>query len=465
VGMTLSLALRNLLRNRRRSLATLLALAIGAAAILLFGGYTANIRYSMVTGYVRMDGHLQIQHRDFFASGSGHPTAYGITQYQRLIDAVGRDDVLGKMVLVATPKLQFGGIAGNYAEGVSRTVLGSGYVVDDYTRMQLWNEYGVRQPPIRFHLEGTPEESAVVGTGVARALLLCGPLDVAGCSQSRAEAPPAGGAGLPADVAALADGEGAAPVARAGHARVDLLASDGRGTPNVAALDVVAATNLGLKEWDDVALILHLRQAQKLVYGRSEPRATSIMLQLHRTDHLPTAIARVQQLLKQTAPQQPLAVLDFQTLNPFYVQTQQLFDTIFGFIFTLISAIVLFTVANTMTAAVVERTVEVGTVRAIGLRRGGVRQLFVAEGALLGVAGAALGVLAALVIAAVFNSLELTWLPPGAQDPAALDLRVWGEWPMIVGTALGLLAVTVASAWWPARRAARLNIVEALRHT
>ncbi len=59
---TFSLAIRNLRRNRRRSLATLLALAIGAAAVLLFGGYAADIRYGLLTNYVRGGGHLQVQH-------------------------------------------------------------------------------------------------------------------------------------------------------------------------------------------------------------------------------------------------------------------------------------------------------------------------------------------------------------------------------------------------------------------
>ena len=59
--MTLSLAVRNLLRNRRRSLATLVAMAIGSAAILLFGGFSGNINYEMHTRIVQRGGHLQIQ--------------------------------------------------------------------------------------------------------------------------------------------------------------------------------------------------------------------------------------------------------------------------------------------------------------------------------------------------------------------------------------------------------------------
>ncbi|HOE44042.1 MAG TPA: ABC transporter permease, partial [Rhodoferax sp.] len=73
--MTFSLAVRNLLRNRRRSLATLLAMAIGSTSILLFGGFSANVNYELHTRHVQKGGHLQIQHRDFYLYGSGNPTA------------------------------------------------------------------------------------------------------------------------------------------------------------------------------------------------------------------------------------------------------------------------------------------------------------------------------------------------------------------------------------------------------
>jgi putative ABC transport system permease protein len=142
----------------------------------------------------------------------------------------------------------------------------------------------------------------------------------------------------------------------------------------------------------------------------------------------------------------------------------ELFDTIFGFIFVLIGGIVLFTVGNTMTAAVVERTAEIGTVRAVGLRQRGVRRMFLVEGILLGCAGALTGVVAALAISGLVNGLGLEWLPPASSTTLPLTIRVWGETGMIVGSTLGLVAVAALSAWLPAWRAARLNIVDALRH-
>ena len=484
--MTLSLAVRNLLRNRRRSVATLLALAIGIASLLLFGGYSADIRYSMLTGYVRSGGHLQVQHRDFFLYGNGNPTAYAIRDYERILAAIRNDEVLAKMVVVASPTLIFGGIGGNYDAGVSRTVIGTGYVAPDVNRMRQWNEFGIPQTAQRFALDGAPADAAIVGIGVARVLLLCEALGIPNCPRPDMERKPVGPA-LPADIAALALDEQAPSLqkpagkpsagkrrtepqtlpesnARAPNARIELLAGHGRGSPNVAALNVLAAEDQGLKELDEVTVIVHLRQAQQLVFSRDAPRATSIMVQLQHTGQMQVAAERLKALLAKMAPEQPLSVLDFEVLNPFYTQTLGLFDTIFGFIFALIGGIVLFTVSNTMNAAVVERTTEIGTLRSVGLRQSGIRRLFVTEGFLLGAAGAIVGVLGALAISFIVNQSGLTWLPPGGSEPLPLTVRVWGETGMIVGTTIGLVLIGAGSAWWPAYRAARLSIVDALRH-
>jgi putative ABC transport system permease protein len=462
--VTLNLAVRNLLRNRRRSLATLLAMAIGSTSILLFGGYSTNINYTMHTAYVQNGGHLQIQHRDYYLYGSGNPTAYGIADYLKIVSAIQADDVLKNMVLVATPTLQFGGIAGNYAASVSRTVVGNGLVAADINRMRRWNDFNIRIATPVFALEGAPEDAAIVGTGVARVLQLCDALKIENCPKPEKELKPEGSA-LPADVAQLSQQETPAPTAANDNtARIELLAGDARGTPNVASLNVLKAENQGFKELDEVYVMMHLAQTQKLIYGKAPPRATSIILQLAHSSQIPLATTRLGPILAQFSTTQPLTVLDFRALNPFYVQTIQLFETIFGFIFALIGAIVLFTVGNTMNTAVVERTVEIGTLRAIGLRSSGIRQLFVAEGALLGLFGAASGVVLALLVAASANRMGLTWTPPGSVEAFPLALTVWGETRMIAGTSVGLMLIALLSAWWPAYRAAKLNVVDALRH-
>ena len=461
--MIWSLALLNLIRNRRRSLSTLLALAIGAASILIFGGYSANIKYTMHTGYVRNGGHLQIQHRDFYLYGSGNPTAYGISDYEKILRVIKDDSVLKTMVLVATPTLQFGGVAGNFAAGVSRTVIGTGFIAADINRMRLWNDFHLPFDSPNFALEGAAADAAIVGNGLARVLQLCTPLKVSNCPSPSVEEQ-AAGASIPSDIAQLAALDSAGQTIAQEKTRIELLAGNARGTPNVASLVVLQAVGQGFKEFDEVAIILQLKQAQQLVFGRAPAKASSIMVQLKKSTQRPEATARLETLLSDLKWKQPLAVLDFEVLNPFYVQTIQLFDTIFGFIFVLIGSIVLFTVSNTMNTAVVERTVEIGTLRAVGLRQSGIRQLFIAEGFLLGATGAVAGALIALLTALIVNNLNLTWLPPGSSAPLPLILRIWDETPMLVGTTTGLVIIAALSAWWPAYRAAKLKVVDALRH-
>jgi len=459
---TLALALRNLLRNRRRSLTTLLAMVIGAVTILVFGGYSRNITLSLQTSYVMRGGHLQIQRKDYFLYGSGNSAAYGIADYQRVIDAVARDPVLAPMLAVVTPTISLGGIAGNFAAGVSRTIVGAGLVIEDRNRMRRWNEYDlpINLPPSG--LTGTAEDAVVIGNGVARVLELCEALKVENCPK-HAKAEAATGAAAPADVTALAELE-SRPAAAPGEARIELLAANVHGAPNVASLRVVKAERQGFKEFDDMYVGMHLAQAQRLLYGSEKPQATAVVLQLAHTGQIAAAKARLAELLATSLQNEPLEVQDFEALNPFYGQAVGMFAAIFGFMAVLIGAIVLFTVGNTMSMAVMERTAEIGTLRAMGLRRSGIRRLFMSEALLLGLIGAAAGVAAALGVAWLVNHAGLTWLPPGQVDPVPLTVRVWGETSMMLGTAIGLALVAVVSAWWPARRAARMLIVDALRH-
>jgi putative ABC transport system permease protein len=375
------------------------------------------------------------------------------------------DEVLKNLLYVATPVLEFGGIAGNYAAGVSRTVIGKGLVAAEYGRMQQWNGFDVPFVSAPFALGGSAPDAVVIGTGVARVLQLCAPLKIAGCPQRPVERK-AEGAALPDDIAQLSLQETPAATAApaASSRRIELLASSANGTPNVSSLEVIRAETQSFKELDEVAVITHLAQAQRLVYGKAPPRATAIMVQVQRSDQLAAAQARLATLLPTLGLAEPLAVLDFGTLNPYYVQTIRLFDTIFGFIFVLIGGIVLVNVSNTMNTAVIERTVEIGTLRAIGVRRGGIRRLFVLEGFILGLAGSLLGLLCALTAAFIVNRVGLTWVPPGVVEPVPLALRVWSEPATMLGTSVGLIVIATLSAFWPAHRAARMVVVDALRH-
>jgi len=205
-----------------------------------------------------------------------------------------------------------------------------------------------------------------------------------------------------------------------------------------------------------------LALAQQLVYGRSEHKVTGIVLQLHHTADVPVARARLLAMIAER--HLPLEIRDYKELNPFFVQVVGLFSLIFLFLALIMVMIVLFAVVNTMTMNVLERTAEIGTIRAMGVRRASVRRLFLAEGAMLGAFGASLGVVMAFIAIALINHAGFQWTPPGNTDAIPFQLA-WPTRPaLLVGTWLGLVLVATLAALPPANRAAKSRIVDALRH-
>jgi len=186
------------------------------------------------------------------------------------------------------------------------------------------------------------------------------------------------------------------------------------------------------------------------------------VVQLNRTEDLAVARTRLLALFKERGLN--LEVRDFTELNPQYNQVVGLFDSIFSFISVIIGIVVLFTVTNAMGMSVVERTGEIGTTRAMGIRRQGIRKQFLVEGSLLGVIGATIGVVLANLVAYGVNQSPLTWTPPGAGAAVPLRLYMNGAYALIVLTWIGLLVASALAALIPANRAAGMPVVDALRH-
>jgi macrolide transport system ATP-binding/permease protein len=118
-------------------------------------------------------------------------------------------------------------------------------------------------------------------------------------------------------------------------------------------------------------------------------------------------------------------------------------------------------IANTMYSAVLERTKEIGVLKALGARRRDVLLLFVAEAAVIGLAGGLIGALAAVALARLGN----TWVDRLAQSVASGGLDVFrpDAWVVVAALVLAVLLSTV-SGLLPAARAARQDPVKALRY-
>jgi len=465
--MLLKIAFRNLLRNLRRSTMTGSAVAAGALAMLLFGGFVSYIFAGLETNNVQRIGHLTVFHDGYFLVGSGNPAAYGIDHYQDVMKLIESDAVVGPMIQVITPTQSLAGIAGNFSGEVeaSKTFLGVGLIPSDRERMRQWDEFGASRlyaPDSR--MSDADQSRGIIGVGLARVLGLCAPLGLPNCPPLQAPSVSDGQApAVRQDIADLALHDPAAANADSTHPpRIDLLAATAGGAPNVVSLMVSGSEPQGVKELDDNYVAMHLALAQQLVYGRGEHKVTGIVLQLRRSEDLPAARARLAAIFKQN--RLALDVRDFGELTPFYGQVVKMFSSIFMFIAMVMGVIVLFAVINTMTMNVMERTNEIGTIRAMGLRRSGIRAQFIVEGALIGAIGATVGASLAVLIAALINYAGLTWIPPGNASAVPLRLDVAGHPLLVVGAWLGLALVATFAALLPSNRAARLPVVDALRH-
>jgi len=125
--------------------------------------------------------------------------------------------------------------------------------------------------------------------------------------------------------------------------------------------------------------------------------------------------------------------------------------------------VVLLATANTLLMSVMERVREFGVLRAMGLQPGQLLALLQWEGAFLGLMGSALGLTVTLLLRAGLNALHIVMpAPPGTSHGYELDIHFVPAVYAIV--ALGLQATIQVSALFPGLKAARLRIVEALRH-
>ena len=463
---TLKIASRSILRNVRRSLMTVLAIAVGASSLVVFGEFVARVFAQLETRGVISGGHIAIYHRGYFDFGTGNPAAYGIRDYQSLLDLVANDSVLQPKINVATPIINLFGIAANFQDEASKTFFGRGVIPADYNRMQHWDEHGLRDFVVDANINTTDLSHGNVGVGLARILKLTKPLKLSAEKDASGVEEPLHGTELPKrDFTGLEDsthaGENGSD-SGASVARLDLLAATAGGAPNVVTFFADKAIAQGMKEVDDSFVLMNFALSQQLLFGRGEKQAVGIVLQLHHTRDIAAVRARLEQLFREKNLN--LEVRDLKELQPFYKQAVGMFSAIFMFVAVIMIVIVLFTIVNTMSMSVMERTHEIGTLRALGVERAGVMVQFILEGALLGLIGTFLGLAVGVVISEFVNHAGLMWQPPGSAFPIPLKLMTSGAARLFVSVGLGLSGVATFAALIPARNAGRMTVVDALGH-
>jgi putative ABC transport system permease protein len=352
-------------------------------------------------------GHLQIAARGAFDAGADAGLDHPLANAAAIETALRADP----SVVEVLPRLDFVGLLTNGARSVPALGIG----VDPGPEARAMDQ--PKTLAAGRWLAGRDERAVVLGTGLAKSL-------------------------------DLKVGDGAT-----------LLATTADGTLNAVDAEVVGLADLPIKELDDRYLATSLGLASDLL--AAEGRVSRIVVVLR--DHRDAGAARGRFLRAIGGPDGAVEARTWEELAQFYRQVRTLYLGIFGFMGAVLVAIVLLATANTMLMAAAERTREIGTLRALGTRPGTVRRLFLAEGVLLALVGCAAGAVLSLALRLALNHSGLMLPPPpGATHGSPLHVKFYGV-AYAAGTA-AMIATLALSSWFPARRATRMRIVEALTH-
>lgn len=400
----LKFALQNTLRNRRRSLVTVAIAAMGTAAILLAGGFALFTYQALAQSAARSTGHLIIGKPEQFTKDEDTPLQYGLDDAAALSARLLADPDVRHVL----PRIAFSGLVSN---GDKSTVMLATGVDPDA-------EFAVKGP----FLAMTAGE--VLAGGAAQAEVMLG------------------------------DGLARSLKAKPGSS-LTLLASTTDGALNALDVTVKGVFSTGVPDIDKRMVYTDIATAQRLLNTK---RVSTLGVFLNRMEATPGA----QQRLQTAQPQ--LTVQTWRDQAFFYASVRGLYNRIFGALGLIIGVIVVFVVTNAMAMAIIERTREIGTLRALGTLPSQLLRTLALEGMVLGGVGALAGAAMALAISLLLYVVPVQMPPPpGSSRSYALNIEI--DPVLYAATVLAMVLLAMLASAWIARKTVHTPIVDALAHT
>ncbi|MBE0636101.1 ABC transporter permease [Candidatus Bipolaricaulota bacterium] len=401
--MTWWIPLRSLLRNRRRTLLSVAIIALGTAISLFVFGFLEDSRLQIQATTVDEYGNLQIASPDLW-DDTTEDYNYLITpeteaQIRQLLGR--RDKITG-----ITSQLQFPGLiaAGNQTQVVRITSQ-----VPENDTLNI-DAFVIAGRPLRT----SDVASVLMGRSLANRL------------------------GLTVDDV------------------VTLTLTTVDGAYNATPLRIVGIYRFTSEQVELRSLFMPVAFAQRLLNTSGVDR---LIINLESISATNSEAASIQRLLDDAALS--FEVRTWDDLSPFYKQLSGFFDILFGFLTLAVFILVFFIILQVLTLAFLERTREIGTIRALGTTRGEVLGQLLLESGWLAVIGSVTGVLLGFALSLGFNALGIQWQPPGTVETSVLSVQIG---LLIALPPFGVSVVaTLLSAIFPAIQTSRLRVVDALR--
>lgn len=399
-----TLAIRNVFRHKMRSALTLAAISFGVIGLILSGGFVEDIFVQLGEQTIHSQlGHLQVAKRGFFAFGTRDPYEYQITDAEPLRQLIQGHANVDDVML----RLNFSGLANNGKADLP--IIGEGIEPAKEARLGTYVQIIAGR-----QLKDSDVYGAILGEGVAQSLKL-----------------------RPGDP-------------------VTLLLNTKEGALNSLDFEVIGVARSFSKDYDARVVRIALPAAQELLTSRA---VNSLVISLRKTKHTDRAFAALTKSLDLNTYE----IKTWQQLSEFYKNALELYDRQFGALKLIILMMVLLSVINSVNMTIFERTGEFGTLMALGSKGRTLLALVILENTLLGALGGAIGVVLGFLLAIIISAIGIPMPPPPNSNNGYTAVIQLVPNVFVMAFFVGFLATVVASIY-PARRASRMPVVEALRH-
>lgn len=397
-------AFRNVTRQYRRSLFGIAAVAFGIIALVLASGFIDWIFWAAREGAIQNGlGHVHVTRPGYLEGGQSDPLRY------LLPEKSGQKEAIAQFPKVRTlaPRLSFNGLISHKDATIS--FVGEGVSPDEEQQVSRVLNIAAGQ-----NLSATDSKGILLGQG-------------------------------------LADNLGV----KVGDTVV-LLATASTRSINAVECTVRGIFTTVSKAYDDSALRVPIVKAQELMRVTSGHRW---ILLLDDTQHTAATVHGLRTQFKDSG----LEFVPWYDLADFYNKLVALLSKQIGVVEFIIAAIIVLSISNSMIMNVMERTTEIGTALAIGRTRRQILRQFIYEGLTIGLVGGVIGLTIAWILAITISKIGIPMPPPPGMSKGYSGEILLSSSLMTRGFLLAASA-TLLACIYPAWKASRMEIVNALRH-
>lgn len=415
MGLMFKLAIRNVFRNRRRSLITFSAVMIGIASFIIMEGFTESIQNQSILMLKKVEtAHLKVFLKGYWDERNKEPLKYRISDYSNVLKHIRNL----KGVRAVTGRINFQ--VRMYKGRNEMPCIGTAIDIDGGDK----NVFILQDSLVKgkFLTEG---ENVLLGV----------------------------------DIAKLFDAEPGS--------WVTIEFKDRNGVYDAIQAQVSGIINTGNPEIDQNVVFVPLNLAQERLAMKNEVTEIAVLLNSERKlDRFKKDLAS--ELSKLPGVHQKFEILSWKEQAADFLAFMKADSQGSYIIVYILVVIIIAGIMNTMLMAVFERVREIGTLMALGMTKSQIKRMFLLEGAVIGGIGSIAGMILGLIFMIPFSKNGINIAALYGSDVNMIYLvknYIYGSirfTPFLIAFLIGI-GVALLASYLPARSAAKLKPVQALR--